>query len=250
MVDIELYDYNGNALDRLYQWDCNITIKINGAPTTPLPVCHFADKEKCIAYVVPCETDGDKLVTKVPNIILQQPTFIAAYVVYSQPIGDDRNESRTKFDFRIPVFPRAMPEEYTYTENIDYVNWVELSEQAQELINQAAQAIADTQAATIAANTATEKANEISNFYGSPLTALTASAMTHTDRIYVYCGNETGYVYGNWYYHNGTAWVSGGTYNSNVIDGVIMTDTTENKTYKLYLKLVDGEPVIDGVLVE
>ncbi len=49
---------------------------------------------------------------------------------------------------------------------------------------------------------------------GSPLLAATAAAMTDTDKIYVYTGSETGYTAGNWYYHNGTAWVSGGVYNS------------------------------------
>lgn len=49
---------------------------------------------------------------------------------------------------------------------------------------------------------------------GSPLLAATAAAMTDTDKIYVYTGSETGYTAGNWYYHNGTAWVSGGVYNA------------------------------------
>ncbi len=41
---------------------------------------------------------------------------------------------------------------------------------------------------------------------GTPLTASSTSGMTNTGRIYV---NTTD---GNWYYHNGTAWVSGGVY--------------------------------------
>lgn len=50
--------------------------------------------------------------------------------------------------------------------------------------------------------------------YGSPFTASTAAAMTDHDRVYVYTGSETGYTSGNWYYWNGTAWASGGVYNS------------------------------------
>ena len=59
--------------------------------------------------------------------------------------------------------------------------------------------------------------NEINNIkyaIGSPLVANTAAEMTDTDRVYVYTGNETGYNNGDWYYYNGTEWVSGGTYNS------------------------------------
>lgn len=50
--------------------------------------------------------------------------------------------------------------------------------------------------------------------YGYPFTAATAAAMADTTKIYVYTGSEAGYTNGNWYYHNGTAWVSGGVYNS------------------------------------
>lgn len=62
----------------------------------------------------------------------------------------------------------------------------------------------------------------IRNEYGYPFTAATASAMTDTKKIYVYTGSETGYTNGNWYYHNGTAFVSGGVYNSTAFE----TDTT------------------------
>lgn len=54
----------------------------------------------------------------------------------------------------------------------------------------------------------------IRNEYGYPFTAATAAAMTDTTKIYVYTGNETDYTNGNWYYYNGTAWVSGGIYNA------------------------------------
>lgn len=49
---------------------------------------------------------------------------------------------------------------------------------------------------------------------GSPLVAHNAGEMEDTNKIYVYVGSETGYTYGNWYYHDGTEWVSGGVYNS------------------------------------
>lgn len=58
--------------------------------------------------------------------------------------------------------------------------------------------------------------------YGSPLTAGTAAGMTDTSRVYVYTGSETGYTAGDWYYYDGTAWVSGGTYNA----GSVNTDKT------------------------
>ena len=46
--------------------------------------------------------------------------------------------------------------------------------------------------------------------------------MTDHNKIYVYTGSETGYTAGNWYYWNGSAWASGGVYNS----VAVQTDTT------------------------
>ena len=57
---------------------------------------------------------------------------------------------------------------------------------------------------------------------GSPLVAATVSAMTDQTKVYVYTGSETGYTAGNWYYYNGSAWTSGGVYNSTALQ----TDTT------------------------
>jgi len=51
----------------------------------------------------------------------------------------------------------------------------------------------------------------------SPLVATLAAQMTDITRVYVYTGAEGGYTAGNWYYHNGTVWVSGGMYQSSGI---------------------------------
>lgn len=59
--------------------------------------------------------------------------------------------------------------------------------------------------------------------YGAPLTAATSSAMTDTSRVYVYTGTTSGgFTKGNWYYYNGSSWVSGGVYNSTAFE----TDAT------------------------
>lgn len=53
---------------------------------------------------------------------------------------------------------------------------------------------------------------------GSPLVASTVAGMTDTTKIYVYTGTETNYTAGDWYYYNGSAWVSGGVYNAVAVD--------------------------------
>ena len=56
------------------------------------------------------------------------------------------------------------------------------------------------------------------NGIGAPATASTVAGMTDTSKVYVYTGSETGYTAGNWYYYNGSAWVSGGIYNSTAFE--------------------------------
>ncbi len=58
----------------------------------------------------------------------------------------------------------------------------------------------------------------IKTFAGSPLVASAAAEMTDTTRVYVYVGSETGYTFGNWYYYDGTSWVSGGVYNATAVN--------------------------------
>lgn len=67
---------------------------------------------------------------------------------------------------------------------------------------------------------------EVKEKYGSPLVAPTAAGMIDHTRIYVYTGSETGYTFGNWYYWDGTAWTSGGVYNSTGVN----TDSTLSVT--------------------
>ena len=63
-----------------------------------------------------------------------------------------------------------------------------------------------------------DRISNLQSLVGSPLTASTAASMIDTNKVYVYTGSETGYTNGNWYYHDGTSWVSGGVYNSVAVD--------------------------------
>ena len=62
---------------------------------------------------------------------------------------------------------------------------------------------------------------------GSPLVASSTSGMTNTSRVYV---NTTD---GNWYYYNGTSWVSGGVYQSTGLDlDTTLTDSSKASNSK------------------
>lgn len=64
--------------------------------------------------------------------------------------------------------------------------------------------------------------NEFIALFGSPLVASSAADMSDHSKIYVYRGSETGYINGDWYYYNGSTWVSGGAHNP----GALEIDTT------------------------
>lgn len=74
---------------------------------------------------------------------------------------------------------------------------------------------------------------------GAPYIATTAAGMTDKTRVYVYQGSESGYTSGNWYYWNGSAWTSGGTYNSAAVD----TDKTLTQSDKSADSAVVGKEI-------
>lgn len=66
------------------------------------------------------------------------------------------------------------------------------------------------------------KIENIKQLIGTPVVAQSSSKMTDKTKIYIYTGDEAGYIKGNWYYYDGTKWVSGGSYGG----GVSRTDKT------------------------
>lgn len=67
-------------------------------------------------------------------------------------------------------------------------------------------------------NELTQEVINLQALVGTPLIATSASAMTNQSKIYVYVGDESGYVNGNWYYWDGNSWESGGVYNSEALE--------------------------------
>lgn len=74
---------------------------------------------------------------------------------------------------------------------------------------------------------------------GAPYIATTVAGMTDKTRVYVYQGSESGYTSGNWYYWNGSAWTSGGTYNSAAVD----TDKTLTQSDKPADSAIVGQQI-------
>jgi hypothetical protein len=110
------------------------------------------------------------------------------------------------------IVPLGVPKAYQYD--------AALVEAARAAVNQGIDDVAE------AGDTAKADVNalgdkiltQMKHGYGYPFTAATTTAMTDTAKIYVYTGSESGYTNGNWYYYNGTAWVSGGVYNATALE--------------------------------
>lgn len=75
---------------------------------------------------------------------------------------------------------------------------------------------------------------------GAPKAVSQVSSMTDKTKNYVYTGTESGYTSGNWYYWSGSAWISGGTYQSTGIADKSVTqeklDYHVNESIKLSLE--------------
>ena len=66
---------------------------------------------------------------------------------------------------------------------------------------------------------------------GAPQAVSLVANMTDHTKNYVYTGSESGYTVGNWYYWNGTAWTSGGTYQSTgIADKSVTLNTLATET--------------------
>ena len=67
-----------------------------------------------------------------------------------------------------------------------------------------------------------EVRNKVNQLVGgaTPTPAQYKAQMTDPQKVYLYTGSERGEYTGNWYYHNGTTFVSGGVYGTGVVDSV------------------------------
>lgn len=86
---------------------------------------------------------------------------------------------------------------------------------------------------------------------GTPLVASSISGMTDKTKVYVNTSD------GNWYYHNGTEWVSGGTYQSMVLGEDSVSSKNIKSTLKDTLKIripayeeLSGYRSNNGVVIE
>ena len=89
---------------------------------------------------------------------------------------------------------------------------------------------------------------------GSPAPVATVAEMTDESTVYLYTGSETGYTAGDWYYYDGAAWTSGGTYGGAVTDTTLTIEGTAADAksvgqafFTALMRLEDDENLISGL---
>lgn len=234
-MEITCYDKYGRVIEKIVQWDVGQSISIKGYDLTSYaPQIHFANANSEKALVVESVFSGGLLSCQVPNSLARENLPIIMYIY--DAVGET---GKTNTIIKIPVTPRPMPEDVVYTDDVGVISLTEVLRQAREYMNNSlnystkakeseekaktsadAAKVSETNAAKSestafsSAAQAAQSAKEAKAYVGSPLVANTVSTMTDQTKVYVYTGSESGYTAGNWYYHNGSAWVSGGVYNS------------------------------------
>lgn len=124
-MNVRITDIDGKK-PSFVQWDVDRVLYIEG--TDSQPCLHFANPMLTRAIVVEAEADGSRWECRVPNIILQT----AAPIVISVFIQPD--EGKTVLTDWVKVQPKLKPQDYTYEENIGYTNWVQKTQEAEELL--------------------------------------------------------------------------------------------------------------------
>lgn len=115
MVNYICYNYAGEVMYHVYQWDTNLTISIFNIPIMEggEVYFHFCNRLSKTAFVVQPTIDEDdrtKYTAVIPNELTSQPETIFLYIS-ERPVLD---VNAVITDIKIPVIPRVMPEDYIY----------------------------------------------------------------------------------------------------------------------------------------
>ena len=124
---ITIKDSAGNA-PSFKQWESGRTLVISGLDTQP--TLRFANRMEDRALPVPATASSDTWVCNVPNLMLQTDGPLAVSVVTGT------TEVREVMSAVYLVAPRVKPLDYTYTDNIGYINWVAKSAEVNALITE------------------------------------------------------------------------------------------------------------------
>lgn len=127
MSNVICYDYKGNKIRGLTQWDMNRYIKITGVSVDVTPDIHFFNIYSKEAYVVQSVVVDSGIICRVPNVLLRTPDTIFACIFTEEDTGGI-TEGTTVCKIALPVSPKKKPANYIFDDDTEYINIVELKE--------------------------------------------------------------------------------------------------------------------------
>ena len=135
MFGITCFDAHGNSINYLTQWDLNQTLYIYDWIYDENPVFHFCNKNSDKALVVTGVVNSGTITVDVPNILLEEPYSIIAYIfLYSDADNDGGFSGKTMHTITLPVKARKKPDDYEYEDNYNKLTISYLNERISNMI--------------------------------------------------------------------------------------------------------------------
>lgn len=131
---LQIYSPDGIVIHNLTQWDAGQSFYIfNEFNLTEAPLFHFCNSQSEEALIVTATLSDNKIAVDIPNILLQEPYSIIAYMYcYSTDTS-----ARSIIAIKIPVRRRPKPSQYKYVENIEVTSMKRVEAQLNNLISRA-----------------------------------------------------------------------------------------------------------------
>ena len=129
---LQIYSPDGIVIHNLTQWDAGQSFYIfNEFNLTEAPLFHFCNSQSEEALIVTATLSDNKITVDIPNILLQEPYSIIAYMYcYSTDTS-----ARSIIAIKIPVRKRPKPSQYKYVENIEVTSIKRVEAQLNNLIS-------------------------------------------------------------------------------------------------------------------
>lgn len=143
-MEIQILDSAGKPLDHLTQWDRNREIRVTGlADMDILPDFHFYNRDAYRALVVPGVNADGGLKAQIPNVLLQSADDLSVSVYQRKANG----EGQSLLIRNIPIWKSRKPQDYTFTENVEYIRFEDLVKQSEAVLSDLQAKSADAAAA-------------------------------------------------------------------------------------------------------
>ena len=163
----KLYDKYGNVIDHLTQWDINLTLQIPDFKYELAPICHFAARHDKESKTVTSTLSDGTVYIDIPNILL---TTSGAFDMFVFLYDMEVDTGRTLYSFHIPVSPKAKPETYEYSDNIEIIEVTVLKARLEALIAQAEQMV-------------TQRIGDLDEAYTNQIAAIHAEIKDDKDQL-------------------------------------------------------------------